>query len=127
MSYFRFKWVHLNERLAYEKALHEQRMRTEVAQAKKEANHYIENVEKRNVQERLEKRGKDDEITFREWDYRQKETEEEILSKKKRTLDTSAAAGKESKPKRQKTNKDSDKTVGLDRSFLKNLFSGGID
>lgn len=32
--------------LAYEKATKEQRMRTEISQAKKEANFYIQNVEK---------------------------------------------------------------------------------
>jgi len=33
----RFKWVHLSERLAYEKAVKQQRMRTEISQVKREA------------------------------------------------------------------------------------------
>lgn len=44
--YCRFKWVHLNERLAYERAVHQQRLRSEIAQAKREANFISHNVEK---------------------------------------------------------------------------------
>jgi hypothetical protein len=32
VSRFRFKWVHLSERLAYEAAVKQQRMRTEISQ-----------------------------------------------------------------------------------------------
>lgn len=49
----RFKWVHLNERLAYECAVHQQSLRGEIAQAKREANFFSHNVEK---SEKLRKR-----------------------------------------------------------------------
>ena len=42
----RFKWTHLAERLAYEKAVHHQRLRTEISQAKREADFFKTNVEK---------------------------------------------------------------------------------
>lgn len=42
----RFKWVHLSERLAYERAVYKQRLRAEIAQAKKEASYFQNNVEK---------------------------------------------------------------------------------
>uniref|UniRef100_A0A1E1WIX5 Activator of basal transcription 1 n=1 Tax=Pectinophora gossypiella TaxID=13191 RepID=A0A1E1WIX5_PECGO len=42
----RFKWIHLSERLAYEKAAIKQRLRAEISQAKKEAHYLQNNVEK---------------------------------------------------------------------------------
>lgn len=42
----RFKWVHLSERLAYERAAYKQRLRAEISQAKKEAHYLQSNVEK---------------------------------------------------------------------------------
>ncbi|XP_045524221.1 pre-rRNA-processing protein esf2-like [Pieris brassicae] len=42
----RFKWVHLSERLAYEKAAMKQRLRAEISQAKREAHYLQSNVEK---------------------------------------------------------------------------------
>ncbi|XP_041975228.1 pre-rRNA-processing protein esf2-like [Aricia agestis] len=42
----RFKWIHLSERLAYEKAAMKQRLRAEISQAKKEASYLQANVEK---------------------------------------------------------------------------------
>ena len=41
----RFKWIHLSERLAYERAVYKQRMRNEISQVKKMANHFIQGVE----------------------------------------------------------------------------------
>jgi len=52
----KFKWVHISEKLAYEKVSREQRMRTEISQVKKEAAFYLENVGKGKVIENLEKR-----------------------------------------------------------------------
>ena len=42
----KFRWTHLNERLAYEQEIRKQRLRQEIALAKKESNFYIQNVEK---------------------------------------------------------------------------------
>lgn len=44
VKFFRFKWVHLNERLAYEKAVRKHRLRAEVSQVKREANHFSSNI-----------------------------------------------------------------------------------
>lgn len=45
-------------RLAYERQVHRQKLRTEIAQAKKETNFYIENVEKKKVMDRMKERHK---------------------------------------------------------------------
>lgn len=44
VTFYRFKWVHLNERLAYEKAVRKHRLRAEVSQVKREANHFSSNI-----------------------------------------------------------------------------------
>merc|ERR1719278_2491612 len=41
----RFKWVYLSERLAYEAAVRQQRLRTEISQVKREAEHFKSSVE----------------------------------------------------------------------------------
>lgn len=41
-----FKWIHLNERLAYEKAMRRQKLQTEIAQVKKQATIFNLNLQK---------------------------------------------------------------------------------
>lgn len=82
---FRFKWTNLSERLAYEKAVHHQRLRTEISQAKREADFFKANVEKSKRQNR--KRPREQEAASeanvnspskRVYDFRQKETDSTI-------------------------------------------------
>lgn len=51
----RFKWVHLSERLTYEKAVHKQKMQAEVSQARKEAAFFQENLDRSDKNKRLKK------------------------------------------------------------------------
>ena len=70
-----FKWAHLSERLAYEKAVHQQRMRTEIAQVKRETNFFIENVDKsKRLKKKMDK--------LQDWVVTQRQTEDEIVSQK---------------------------------------------
>ena len=130
----KFKWAHLNERLAYEKAVHQQRMRTEISQVKKETNFFIDNLnhsekmkkkakkQKNKVPENTDKEEKSEEMENnnqdkdREWTFRQRETEDEIVKKKLKGV-------KQGKVKK-KTNPIS---KGLSKSFLQSIFSGGVN
>merc|ERR1712241_237469 len=53
-----FKWGHISEKLAYEKAAREQRMRAEIAQVKRETNAYLENVDTGKVISAIERKKK---------------------------------------------------------------------
>ncbi|XP_033727807.1 activator of basal transcription 1-like [Pecten maximus] len=130
----RFKWAHLNERLAYEKEVRKQRMRTEISQVKRQAQFHIRNAEghqvKAHIQERKRKQGKPvdgdkegrtDEKTFV---IAQKDTEDDLMLNKKRKLEgKSDISNSKMKGKKGIARK---KSVAARSSFLKNIFSGGL-
>jgi len=97
-----FKWTNLSERLAYEKAVHQQRMRTEISQAKRETDFFRANVErsKRLNTERMEENADaslpvakksrktvntslTNPTSKRIYEFRQKETDETIKKRKR--------------------------------------------
>ena len=55
----KFKWNHLTEQLAYELKVKEQRVRTEMAQAKRENNMYIKNVNQSKMIQAIEARNRE--------------------------------------------------------------------
>merc|ERR1711874_916513 len=90
----RFKWIHLSERLAYETAVRQQRMRTEISQVKREAEHFKNSVERRRRKSKVEKVKKTgnskeesaqkigeskEEIAFK---FKQRETDAQIRKRK---------------------------------------------
>lgn len=76
----RFKWIHLSERLAYEKAVRKQRLRTEIAQVKREVNFFSHNVDRSiKLQKKQELNGSS---TFVPPVIKQRDTDAEIRSKK---------------------------------------------
>lgn len=54
----RFKWLHLSERLTYEKMVYQQRMRNEISQARKEANAFGANLDRSEYKQKKEKKRK---------------------------------------------------------------------
>nr|CAD7414111.1 unnamed protein product [Timema poppensis] len=80
-----FKWVHLSERLSYERAVHQQRVRSEIARAKREASYFSQNIDKSDrIRKRVgggaplnESSPKDIPV------YRQRETDSAIRERKK--------------------------------------------
>ncbi|KAM6929189.1 activator of basal transcription 1 isoform 1-T1 [Lycodopsis pacificus] len=86
----RFQWTHLSERLAYERTVLQQRLRTEVSQAKRETNFYLNNVDKSSHMDNLRRKRQRDgiQVDERTWDFTQRQTEEEIQMKKKKKKDS---------------------------------------
>ncbi|KAF3696311.1 Activator of basal transcription 1 [Channa argus] len=81
----RFQWTHLSERLAYEQTVLQQRLRTEVSQAKRETNFYLNNVDKSAHLDKLRRKRQrvGQQADEKTWDFTQRQTEEEIQMKKK--------------------------------------------
>lgn len=79
----RFKWIHLSERLAYERAVHKQRLLTEIAQAKREINFFSYNVDRSKKLRRKQKQG--EETAFELPEVKQRDTDNEIRSRKEET------------------------------------------
>ena len=83
LIFLRFKWVHLSERLAYEAAVKQQRLRTEISQVKREAEHFKNSVERKKKKSKKEKPSidtKKDEVVFQ---FKQRETEAQIKKRKR--------------------------------------------
>ncbi|XP_063736757.1 activator of basal transcription 1 [Eleginops maclovinus] len=86
----RFQWTHLSERLAFEQTVQQQRLRTEVSQAKRETNFYLNNVDRSahldNVRKKRQRDGQ--QVDERTWDFTQRQTEEEIQMSKRKKKDS---------------------------------------
>ncbi|XP_037335700.2 activator of basal transcription 1 isoform X2 [Pungitius pungitius] len=82
----RFQWTHLSERLAYEQTVLQQRLRTEVSQAKRETNFYLSNVDKSAHLDLVRRKRQRDgqQVEEKTWDFTQRPTEDEIQTKKKK-------------------------------------------
>ena len=135
----KFKWHHLVDRLAYERAVEEQKMRIEVGTARKEAHHFRELADKADGDKRTVKKGKD--INRREWQFYQKQTEEEIkrviekkgpqgdetgpsIAKKKRKIGDIGGGGGGGTEKRTKREIVDEKKTKK-RELIKSIFQGG--
>lgn len=90
----RFRWPHLSERLAYEKAVKDQRLRTEIAHAKREASYYARALE-RSIRLRKKRKkeinqtansGNDGSLLDAYANVRLKKTEREIRQAKNQSL-----------------------------------------
>ncbi|XP_065206850.1 uncharacterized protein LOC135836141 [Planococcus citri] len=81
----KFKWVHLSERVAYERAVRKQRMRMEISQAKREAADFASKVDLSNKIKAKSKK-EDSQITFKLPSKlpAQKHTEEYYVEKRKK-------------------------------------------
>jgi len=75
----------LSERLAYERAVHKQRLLTEIAQAKREVNFFSHNVDRSKKLVKKQKQG--EETTFELPEVKQRDTDSEIRNRKAEKMD----------------------------------------
>lgn len=73
----------MSERLAYERAVHKQRLLTEIAQAKREVNFFSYNVDRSKKLRKKHEQGK--ETTFELPEVKQRDTDNEIRNRKTKT------------------------------------------
>jgi len=104
-----FKWIHLSERLAYEAAVKQQRLRTESSQVKREAEHFKNSVERKRKKSKKEKEKPseeppEDSKSKPAFQFRQRETEAQIRKRKRE--ETVLAVKDNSDAKKKKTKKD---------------------
>lgn len=123
----RFKWSHLSDQLENEKTVRQHRIRADIRQAKKETDFYKRNVEKKKMFEEMGKKKKLPRDQ-QQWTYRQRETEEEILKKRKLNTDAGENSAGQSDDHNVKKIKRADipEKARDHKSFLKHLFSGGV-
>ena len=86
----------MSERLAYEKAVHHQRLRTEISQAKREADFFKANVEKskRMGRKRPRESPESPNPAKRVYDFRQKETDSSIRKSKQQKNSSNNSSSK---------------------------------
>jgi len=103
----RFKWIHLSERLAYETAVRQQRMRTEISQVKRESEHFKTCVDQKKRQKKSKREKPENDL--KPFEFNQKETDE-VVRKRKRanedSIDESESPTKRKKTKKSKSGKE---------------------
>jgi len=104
-----FKWIHLSERLAYEAAVKQQRLRTESSQVKREAEHFKNSVERKRKKSKKEKEKPSEEPPGESksrpaFQFRQRETEAQMRKRKRE--ETVLSVKDNSDAKKKKTKKD---------------------
>lgn len=119
----RFKWVHLSERLAYEAAVRQQRLRTEISQVKREAEHFKSSVESgkrkrsRGSKDSAAAGGAVEEVATatvqKPFVFQQKETEAQIRKRKmvEEVNNSTSGVEPEVKKKKLKKKKESEKAA----------------
>ena len=121
----RFTWGLLNERLAYERAVHKSRLRTEVAIVKRETEHFARSVKQAKREKKLKAKNAKDSLLQASSDRSQEVNADSALNcsaqsyKDKSSVVTSNVHSQQPSPSKQK-----DKPANSD--FLRHIFSGGF-
>jgi len=124
----RFTWGLLNERLAYERAVHKSRLRTEVAIVKRETEHFAHSVKQAKREKKLKSKNSKDRV------MQTNATKDQLqeLNTGRTTLDHCAISSKDnlsaavSSAHSEQTLPNKQKGKPANSDFLRQLFSGGF-
>merc|ERR1711874_423099 len=101
----RFKWTHLSERLAYEAAVRQQRLRTEISQVKREADHFKTCVEQKKKQKKSKRDRSESNPNYKPFEFEQKETDAAVRKRKKEDAEDVESGSPPMKRKKTKKSK----------------------
>jgi len=121
----RFTWGLLNERLAYERAVHKSRLRTEVAIVKKETEHFARSVKQAKREKKLKSKNEKDRIMQADVSssrLQEMDTNVTTVNHSQSTEDVSSITT--SNTHSEQLRKQKDKPTNSD--FLRHIFSGGF-
>jgi len=121
----RFTWGLLNERLAYERAVHKSRLRTEVAIVKKETEHFARSVKQAKREKKLKSKNEKDRIMQADVSssrLQEMDTNVTTVNHSQSTEDVSSITT--SNIHSEQLRKQKDKPTNSD--FLRHIFSGGF-
>ena len=121
----RFTWGLLNERLAYERAVHKSRLRTEVAIVKRETEHFARSVKQAKREKKLKsKAAKDSVLQVDTVTSLQQNVDTVSSSAAPTSVDKTPTVTTSIHPQKSSQNKQKDKVANSD--FLRRIFSGGF-
>jgi len=125
----RFTWGLLNERLAYERAIHKSRLRTEVAIVKRETEHFAHTVKQAKREKKLKSKNTKDGIIMQpklnNSQLQEVNTDMSVLdSSPQSSKDNSSVAVNSAHCEQQMSSKKRSKPTNSE--FLRNIFSGGF-
>jgi len=121
----RFTWGLLNERLAYERAVHKSRLRTEVAIVKKESEHFAHSVKQAKREKKLKLKNAKDGVPVMQSDSDRSlevNIDTELNHRYQSSKDQSSVASNVHSQQLSQNKKD--KPANSD--FLRRIFSGGF-
>merc|ERR1711913_83596 len=101
----RFKWTHLSERLAYEAAVRQQRLRTEISQVKREADHFKTCVEQKKKQKKSKRDRSESNPNYKPFEFEQKETDAAVRKRKRKDAEDVESGSPPMKRKKTKKSK----------------------
>lgn len=120
----RFTWALLNERLAYERAVHKSRLRTEVAIVKRETEHFAISVKQAKRDKKLKAKNAKDKLMQPNSDESLEMNADAAMNRSFQSSSDKSSVMSNVHSRQSSRNKHKDKPANTD--LLRHIFSGGF-